>query len=265
MDKRKRNGFTLIELLVVISIIALLMSILIPALARVRKQAKAVMCQSNLKQWGIIWSMYTGDHDGYFPPRGGNPTIPASGKEGYWILALKGYLAEGDYSLWLCPMATKTWEEGGTGSLMAWSHYQSEPPFPDDAIGSYAINSWVYNYEGTDPDSLKSYWKTANVRGANNIPVFVAGNYPGANPEDTSMAPSYAGDESTPGKMDHVCFDRHDGAENGVFMDWSVRRIPLKCLWKLKWSRDYDINADTTVPDWESEAPWMKRFPECDY
>ena len=45
----RKKGFTLVELLVVITIIALLMSVLMPALARVRKQAKAVLCQANLR------------------------------------------------------------------------------------------------------------------------------------------------------------------------------------------------------------------------
>ena len=64
---RKRTGFTLIELLVVIAIIALLMAILMPALARVKKQAKATACQMNLHHWAVIWSMYTGAYDGSFP------------------------------------------------------------------------------------------------------------------------------------------------------------------------------------------------------
>lgn len=53
------TGFTLIELLVVIAIIALLLAILMPALQRVKRQAKTVACQANLGQWGIIWSMYS--------------------------------------------------------------------------------------------------------------------------------------------------------------------------------------------------------------
>jgi len=50
----KRRGFTLIELLVVISIIALLMAILMPALARVRNQAKTVICQNRSKISGKL-------------------------------------------------------------------------------------------------------------------------------------------------------------------------------------------------------------------
>ena len=62
----KRTGFTLIELLVVIAIIAVLMSVLMPSLQRVRNQAKAVMCQTNLRQWGVIWSMYLDENQGKF-------------------------------------------------------------------------------------------------------------------------------------------------------------------------------------------------------
>ncbi len=56
------TGFTLIELLVVIAIIALLMAILMPALQRVRKQTRGVVCLNRLKQWGLFFAMYAEDH-----------------------------------------------------------------------------------------------------------------------------------------------------------------------------------------------------------
>jgi prepilin-type N-terminal cleavage/methylation domain-containing protein len=64
--RRPLYAFTLIELLVVIAIIALLMAILMPALDRVKKQAKSVACQTNLRQWALIFSMYMDENDGYF-------------------------------------------------------------------------------------------------------------------------------------------------------------------------------------------------------
>ncbi len=59
-----RKAFTLIELLVVISIIALLLSILMPALGRAREAAKRIVCGSNLKQMSVTWYMYTMDYKG---------------------------------------------------------------------------------------------------------------------------------------------------------------------------------------------------------
>jgi prepilin-type N-terminal cleavage/methylation domain-containing protein len=60
---KSRNIFTLIELLVVISVIALRLALLIPALSKARVQARRAACRVHLKQWATIIAMYTMDNN----------------------------------------------------------------------------------------------------------------------------------------------------------------------------------------------------------
>ncbi|MEI8288257.1 MAG: type II secretion system protein [Verrucomicrobiota bacterium] len=88
-----KKGFNLIELLVVMGIIAILATILLPALAKAKERARAIQCIGNLRQWGTAYQLYAGDNDDFLPRRGqGVQALFQLNRPADWFNALPGYL-----------------------------------------------------------------------------------------------------------------------------------------------------------------------------
>lgn len=85
---RKKEGFTLIELLVVVSIIALLVSILLPALSKARDMARRVVCGANMHQIGIAMHAYASENNDKLPE------VDPSGDIGQWLFDVPYIAAE---------------------------------------------------------------------------------------------------------------------------------------------------------------------------
>jgi len=245
----ERKAFTLIELLVVISVIAVLMAVLLPVLGRVRKQAKSVVCKANLRQWGIAFSAYVGDHDGRMPGYVGAPRLDDLHQ---WFFPLKAYGTEYEDRL-LCPATSPRHVRGQGPSFRLW--WYRRKPFPE-IVGSYGYNGWLAG---------QSYDRAAGHAG---IPVVFDCSWYHIVPEHYHDPPEYEGHFGRGQAhfyITRVCLNRHNGGINILFRDWSVRKVGLKELWTLKWHPEFETSGPWTVAggvqpeDWPK---WMRRFKE---
>ncbi|MFI4910225.1 MAG: type II secretion system protein [Sedimentisphaeraceae bacterium JB056] len=265
---KNKKAFTLIELLVVISIIALLMSIMMPSLKRAREASKNVVCLSNLKQWSLVWGMYTDDNNGrYHEGR-------FSGKEKPWITVLESYYQ--DAKVMVCPSASKPINSDvivGSGETVLGDKNHAWGMFPGTsgnnwdvkgAYGSYGINSWICNPpKDTVPyGGSGMYWRKRDMRNAANVPVMGGNWFIGGRPLETNSPPEYDGHKNSGSEfeMGRFCLDRHDENIDMLFADGSARKVGLKELWRLKWHPGYNTNV--RMPNWSREAPWMENFKD---
>jgi prepilin-type processing-associated H-X9-DG protein len=217
---------------------------------RGRRRAKEVFCFSQLLRWGRVFRTFAGDNGGVFLPRWETLTWPAT-----------IYPYYENPKLLLCPEATVGMEQGGVNPFMAWQREYDEPYYLGYCKGSYCINLWIANEQGSGklPTQGQEFWRTPSVSGAAKIPVLGDGQWSDADPVQTDKPQENEQDLWSPNtnEMQRLSVNRHNGGINLLYLDFSVRKTGLKQLWKLPWHRSYDVAGPPPV--WPY---WMENFQD---
>lgn len=284
IERKRIYGFTLIELLVVISIIALLIAILMPALNKARGLAKTTVCSSHLKQFGLAWFLYADDND--------DRNIvysPASEWDdgGFWFYQLANYFGdkkfakglgdstrEGIMQILNCP-TTKPWTEtkfnsnypcGGADMAWAWIYGNTQDEYGHELRqeGGYVLNGWMQSRVGTVTNPNQGiidqyYQKYDSAKG--DVPLLSDGawvdgwlNDDRIELEAAQMADVQGWGIGAPSRMDpeqlpRFAIARHGRAVNMLFKGAHVERVELEKLGSYKWHKGFRTVQYLGLPD----------------
>jgi hypothetical protein len=143
---------------------------------------------------------------------------------------------------------------------------------------SYGANCWIFNARPGQTQiqqrPVEWNWKTMDVRGSNQIPLFGDSMWRGGgpfyqnnNPQSNRIKPAQYNGQwvNASHEMMHFAIDRHNATNNHAFFDWSVRAVGIKELWTFKWHREFPTNGFWTLAggvqpsDWPE---WMRKYKD---
>lgn len=214
-------AFTLIELLVVISIIALLVGILLPALGSARRAAQQSVCLSNTRQIALVMQMYADDDRQSFYPTA-RMMMMGDGPEMSWINQTRPYIEA--TSVYVCPTdPSENWED----------------PMPmNERVTSYGINAYFTPnhppYQGITPADIRTPTQTiiaAELIEDTTMDHFMP-MYFGSPPRVANMmmqGRQWDAAESVPKTL---AFDRHTNKANYVFTDGHAASHGFEDTWQ---------------------------------
>jgi prepilin-type N-terminal cleavage/methylation domain-containing protein/prepilin-type processing-associated H-X9-DG protein len=154
------------------------------------------------------------------------------------------------------------WGIGGTtwgydirrgGTNWAWVFTLHAGPTPDEVrvSCSYGFNGWLFQRPGgsstprerfeaeRSSQGPSSYTDFFTLRHTARVPVLLDCTDYSSSPSDEDLPPPTENSGAS-GPMEHFYMDRHSGHINGLFFDWSVRKVGLKELWTLKWYEGFN-------------------------
>ena len=259
-------GFTLIELLVVIAIIAILASLLLPALGGAKRRAQEVNCISNLRQMAQSSILYYGDFNTWVGPINTNdPTL----SQGDWMGAMLKYYGN-QTNVLNCPTANRINSFGGANPRgTADTPWVWTTSSPQQYSSSYGINKWLaiapgLNNSAAHPEFL--YITDSSVHNPDLAPVFLDAAFINLDPLESDQPPQNFYDPllippGDPEGMARACIARHGsqaagaapksvlpgsvlpGMINFAFVDGHASSVKLQNLWTLYWHLNWKASG----------------------